>query len=171
MRMCNSARAPVGGSAPYPATEIITKLPTNPGYSSVPVVLPLRSVAFGPVLWLSPATSSGYPAVCTPSPHTVSAPRERSRSFRTPDTDRYFSYFACFYALSEDVRIVIVTTTDRYQNSCHMDSRLIDTHTAEHSVIDRTLLSADRLNPEKAPDGARLHQPRMPIGARRTPNG
>ncbi|GBP30145.1 hypothetical protein EVAR_94990_1 [Eumeta japonica] len=45
-----------------------------------------------------PATSSGYPAVCTPSPHTVSAPRERSRSFRTPDTDSYFSYFACFYA-------------------------------------------------------------------------
>ncbi|GBP41343.1 hypothetical protein EVAR_25182_1 [Eumeta japonica] len=29
-----------------------------------------------------PATSSGYPAVCTPSPRTVSAPRERSRSFR-----------------------------------------------------------------------------------------
>ncbi|GBP15167.1 hypothetical protein EVAR_11462_1 [Eumeta japonica] len=29
--------------------------------------------------WASvPATSSGYPAVCTPSPHTVSAPRERS---------------------------------------------------------------------------------------------
>ncbi|GBP34998.1 hypothetical protein EVAR_28463_1 [Eumeta japonica] len=48
-----------------------------------------------------PATSSGYPAVCTPSPHTVSAPRERSRSFRTPDTDRYFSYFASFYALRE----------------------------------------------------------------------
>ncbi|GBP55096.1 hypothetical protein EVAR_46393_1 [Eumeta japonica] len=45
-----------------------------------------------------PPTSSGYPAVCTPSPHTVSAPRERSRSFRTSDTDRYFSYFACFYA-------------------------------------------------------------------------
>ncbi|GBP57954.1 hypothetical protein EVAR_82591_1 [Eumeta japonica] len=31
-----------------------------------------------------PATSSGYPDVCTPSPHTVSAPRERSRSFHTP---------------------------------------------------------------------------------------
>ncbi|GBP71123.1 hypothetical protein EVAR_37217_1 [Eumeta japonica] len=31
-----------------------------------------------------PATSSGYPAVCTPSPHTVSAPRERSRSFHIP---------------------------------------------------------------------------------------
>ncbi|GBP26660.1 hypothetical protein EVAR_23430_1 [Eumeta japonica] len=45
-----------------------------------------------------PATSSGYLAVCTPSPHTVSAPREHSRSFRTLDTDRYFSYFACFYA-------------------------------------------------------------------------
>ncbi|GBP26021.1 hypothetical protein EVAR_20035_1 [Eumeta japonica] len=39
---------------------------------------------------------SGDPAVCTPSPRTVSAPRERSRSFRTPDTDRYFSHFVCF---------------------------------------------------------------------------
>ncbi|GBP03516.1 hypothetical protein EVAR_67835_1 [Eumeta japonica] len=36
-----------------------------------------------------PATSSGYPAVCTPSPHTVSAPEERSRSFYT----RYRSPF------------------------------------------------------------------------------
>ncbi|GBP01014.1 hypothetical protein EVAR_2294_1 [Eumeta japonica] len=36
-----------------------------------------------------------------------------------------------------------------------MDSRLsthTHTHTTEHSVIDRTLLSADRLNPEKACD-------------------
>ncbi|GBO99711.1 hypothetical protein EVAR_804_1 [Eumeta japonica] len=31
-----------------------------------------------------PARSSGYPAVCTPSPHTVSAPRVRSSSFHTP---------------------------------------------------------------------------------------
>ncbi|GBP10133.1 hypothetical protein EVAR_77549_1 [Eumeta japonica] len=31
-----------------------------------------------------PARSSGYPAVCTPSPHTVSAPRVRSGSFHTP---------------------------------------------------------------------------------------
>ncbi|GBP66433.1 hypothetical protein EVAR_88767_1 [Eumeta japonica] len=31
-----------------------------------------------------PVTSSGYPAVCTPSPHTVSAPRVRSSSFHTP---------------------------------------------------------------------------------------
>ncbi|GBP90734.1 hypothetical protein EVAR_26704_1 [Eumeta japonica] len=47
-----------------------------------------------------PATLSGDPAVCTPSPHTVSAPRERSRSFRIPDTDRYFSYFVCFTRVS-----------------------------------------------------------------------
>ncbi|GBP85805.1 Threonine dehydratase, mitochondrial [Eumeta japonica] len=54
-----------------------------------------------------------------------------------------------------------------------MDSRLSShTHTAKHSVIDRTLLSTDRLNPEKAPDDAHItHQPRMPVGARRTPNG
>ncbi|GBP39792.1 hypothetical protein EVAR_88292_1 [Eumeta japonica] len=31
-----------------------------------------------------PVTSSGYPAVCTPSPHTVFAPRVRSSSFHTP---------------------------------------------------------------------------------------
>ncbi|GBP35471.1 Exosome complex component RRP43 [Eumeta japonica] len=31
-----------------------------------------------------PATRSGYPTVCTPRRHTVSAPRERSRSFHTP---------------------------------------------------------------------------------------
>ncbi|GBP77076.1 hypothetical protein EVAR_61078_1 [Eumeta japonica] len=43
-----------------------------------------------------PATHSGDPAVCTPSPRSVSAPRERSRSFRAPDTDHYFSYFVCF---------------------------------------------------------------------------
>ncbi|GBP24293.1 hypothetical protein EVAR_9391_1 [Eumeta japonica] len=42
----------------------------------------------------------GEPAVCTLSPHTVSAPRKRSRSFHTPDTDRYFSYFACFTRVS-----------------------------------------------------------------------
>ncbi|GBO98613.1 hypothetical protein EVAR_34242_1 [Eumeta japonica] len=38
-----------------------------------------------------------YPAVCTPSPHTVSAPGVRSVVSRS-DADRYFSYFACFYA-------------------------------------------------------------------------
>ncbi|GBP40157.1 DNA mismatch repair protein Mlh1 [Eumeta japonica] len=31
-----------------------------------------------------PAMRSGYPTVCTPRRHTVSAPRERSRSFHTP---------------------------------------------------------------------------------------
>ncbi|GBP42190.1 hypothetical protein EVAR_25816_1 [Eumeta japonica] len=45
-----------------------------------------------------PTTHFGDPAICTPSPHTVSAPRERSRSFHTPDTDRYFSYFVCLHA-------------------------------------------------------------------------
>ncbi|GBP74946.1 hypothetical protein EVAR_60873_1 [Eumeta japonica] len=33
------------------------------------------------VLALVPVIYSGGPAVCTPSPHTVSAPRERSRRF------------------------------------------------------------------------------------------
>ncbi|GBP28003.1 hypothetical protein EVAR_83634_1 [Eumeta japonica] len=31
-----------------------------------------------------PAMRSGYPTVCTPRRHTVSTPRERSRSFHTP---------------------------------------------------------------------------------------
>ncbi|GBP00035.1 hypothetical protein EVAR_74362_1 [Eumeta japonica] len=94
--------------------------------TSVQVVSPLRSVAFGSVPWTTrlvcvtawqysfeprsvvsgsacvrvcgvprsvnraaavkprasvPVISSGYPAVCTPSPHTVSAPRVCSSSF------------------------------------------------------------------------------------------
>ncbi|GBP04889.1 hypothetical protein EVAR_3779_1 [Eumeta japonica] len=42
------------------------------------------------------------------------------------------------------------------------------THTAEHSVIDRTLLSADQFNYEREPGGARSHQPCMPVDAYRT---
>ncbi|GBP92959.1 hypothetical protein EVAR_84062_1 [Eumeta japonica] len=113
------------------------------------------------------------PAVCTPSPHTVSAPREHSRSFRTPDTDRYFSYFACFYVLRESrthpVRPRVRTVHNGFLPSLPFARAEIQKKNASDTVASQPSYCEARLNKEvkserkRCPSFNRRHTARNPL--------